>query len=138
MPRPGRDEHEPIRPDRTPHAVEDRLALSLHEHEDLIHSVVDLVADLAARHGVDIAGVCAATCMTWSEIAEQTDGSLLVTLPAPDLNWAASTILAYGPVVEVLDPPELRQLVRDWAKAIANLNGNSMTHENVVTTSIVY
>ena len=77
-------------------------------------------------------------CLSWSEIAEQTDGSLLVTLPAPDLNWAASTILAYGPVVEVLDPPELRQLVRDWAKAIANLYGNSMTHENVGTTSVVY
>ena len=61
----------------------------------------------------------------WSEIEEQPDGSLLVTFPAPDLNWAASTILAYGPVVEVLDPPELRQLVHAWAQAIVNLNGLS-------------
>ena len=76
--------------------------------------------------------------LVWSEFAEQADGSLLVTLPSPDLNWAASTILAYGPLVEVLDPPELRQLVRDWAEAIANLYGNSMTHENVVSTSVVY
>ncbi len=48
----------------------------------------------------------------WSEVAEQSDGSLLVTFPAPDLDWAASTILAYGPTVEVLDPPELRQRVK--------------------------
>jgi predicted DNA-binding transcriptional regulator YafY len=57
----------------------------------------------------------------WSYFAEQPDGSLLVTLPAPDLNWAASTILAYGPVVEVLDPPELRQLVHAWAQSVAEL-----------------
>jgi predicted DNA-binding transcriptional regulator YafY len=57
----------------------------------------------------------------WSDFAEQPDGSLLVTLPAPDLNWAASTILAYGPVVEVLDPPELRQLVHAWAQSVAEL-----------------
>jgi len=57
----------------------------------------------------------------WSEFSEQADGSLLVTLPAPDLNWAASTILAYGPVVEVLDPPELRQLVQAWARALVEL-----------------
>lgn len=68
----------------------------------------------------------------WSEFAEQPDGSLVVTFPAPDLNWAASTILAYGPVVEVLDPPELRQLVQAWAQAIVNLNGNPD-----VTTSVV-
>jgi predicted DNA-binding transcriptional regulator YafY len=73
----------------------------------------------------------------WSEFAEQADGSLLVTLPAPDLNWAASTILAYGPAVEVLDPPELRRLVRTWAQATVDLYGISMDHENVVTTSVV-
>ena len=73
----------------------------------------------------------------WSEFTEQADGSLVVTLPAPDLNWAASTILAYGPAVEVLDPPELRQLVHAWAQATANLYGNSMDPENVVTTSVV-
>jgi predicted DNA-binding transcriptional regulator YafY len=62
----------------------------------------------------------------WSEFAEQMDGSLLVKFPAPDLDWAASTILAYGPVVEVLDPPELRQLVHAWAQAIVDLNGKSL------------
>ena len=76
--------------------------------------------------------------LVWSEFAEQADGSLLVTLMAPDLNWAASTILAYGPVVEVLYPPELRQLVQAWAQEITHLYGNSLDHENVVTTSVVY
>jgi len=57
----------------------------------------------------------------WNEVEEQSDGSLLVTLSAPDLKWAASTILAYGPVVEVLDPPELRQLVQNWAQSVVAL-----------------
>ena len=66
----------------------------------------------------------------WSGFTEQQDGSLLVTLLAPDLNWAASTILAYGPVVEVLDPPELRQLIQSWAQSVADLY--SETKENSV------
>jgi len=66
----------------------------------------------------------------WSEFAEQADGSLLVTFSAPDLTWAARTILAYGPVVEVLDPPELRELVHAWAQAIVNLNG----HKQIMNT----
>ncbi len=57
----------------------------------------------------------------WDVFEEQPDGSVVVTLLTPDLNWAASSALAYGPTVEVLDPPELRQLVRDWAQAIVTL-----------------
>ena len=51
--------------------------------------------------------------------------------------WAATTILAYGPVVKVLGPPELRQLVQAWALAIINLNGNSPDHKEVVKPSVV-
>jgi predicted DNA-binding transcriptional regulator YafY len=43
----------------------------------------------------------------------------MVTLAAPDLRWAASTALAYGPLVEVLEPGELRRMVAEWAQAIA-------------------
>jgi predicted DNA-binding transcriptional regulator YafY len=57
----------------------------------------------------------------WSESEQQSDGSLLVSFPAPNLDWAASTILAYGPTVEVLDPPELRQLVHAWAQKVVEL-----------------
>jgi predicted DNA-binding transcriptional regulator YafY len=57
----------------------------------------------------------------WDAVEELADGSVVVTFSAPDLNWAASTVLAYGPLVEVLGPPELRHLVRDWAQTVAGL-----------------
>ena len=57
----------------------------------------------------------------WDVFEEQADGSVVVTASAPDLNWAASSALAYGPVLEVLDPPELRRLVRNWAQGIVKL-----------------
>ena len=61
----------------------------------------------------------------WGAFDEQPDGAVFVTMLAPDLNWAASSVLAYGPGVEVLDPPELRQIVRDRAQAIVMSNQNS-------------
>ncbi len=53
----------------------------------------------------------------WETVEPQPDGSVIVTFPAPNLEWAASTTLAYGPLVEVIDPPELRQMVQDWLAA---------------------
>jgi predicted DNA-binding transcriptional regulator YafY len=50
----------------------------------------------------------------WESIEEQADGSLIVAFSAPALEWAASTTLAYGPAVEVLETPELRQMVIEW------------------------
>jgi len=50
----------------------------------------------------------------WESIEEQADGSLIVSFSAPALEWAASTVLAYGPAVEVLEPPELRRMVAAW------------------------
>lgn len=50
----------------------------------------------------------------WESVEEQADGSVIVAFSAPGLEWAASTALAYGPAVEVLEPPELRQLVAEW------------------------
>jgi predicted DNA-binding transcriptional regulator YafY len=37
-----------------------------------------------------------------------------VTFPSPTLEWAASTTLAYGPTVEVVEPQELRVMVAEW------------------------
>jgi predicted DNA-binding transcriptional regulator YafY len=54
-------------------------------------------------------------------LEEQPDGAITVTFQAPDLEWAASTALAYGPAVEVLDPPELRGMVAEWAGAVLGL-----------------
>jgi predicted DNA-binding transcriptional regulator YafY len=56
----------------------------------------------------------------WEALEEGLDGSVLVTWFAPDLNWAASSVLAYGPLVTVLEPPVLRQMVADWALSIAH------------------
>jgi predicted DNA-binding transcriptional regulator YafY len=55
----------------------------------------------------------------WDAIEEQPDGSIVACFRTPDLAWAASTILAYGPDVEALEPAALRQMVRDWARSIA-------------------
>ena len=46
---------------------------------------------------------------------------MLVTFSTPDLEWAASTVLAYGPLVTVLEPVELRTKVQEWAQAILAL-----------------
>jgi predicted DNA-binding transcriptional regulator YafY len=55
----------------------------------------------------------------WETLDEQPDGSVEVTLLSPDLYWAASTVLAYGPWVTVIEPEELRKMVAEWAAAIA-------------------
>ena len=57
----------------------------------------------------------------WETIEEQPDGCVVVTFLAPDLGWAASSALAYGPVVTELERMELRQMVSEWAQAIARL-----------------
>ena len=57
----------------------------------------------------------------WESIQEQPDGSLIVVMTAPDVRWAASTALAYGPGVTVLEPEEVRRTMREWAAAIAAL-----------------
>ena len=59
----------------------------------------------------------------WDSLEPQADGSVVVSISSPDLDWAASSVLIYGPLVEVLDPPELRRLLRDWAQAIATKYG---------------
>ena len=38
-----------------------------------------------------------------------------------ELEWTASTVLAHGLIVEVLEPPELRQRVAGRAEAVARL-----------------
>lgn len=54
----------------------------------------------------------------WDEMEEQPDGSTVVTLTVPDLNWAASIVLAYGGLAVAEDPPALRARVREWAGSI--------------------
>ena len=55
----------------------------------------------------------------WDALEEQSDSAVIVTLTMPDLQWAASMALGFGPIVTVLEPEELQQTVRAWANAIA-------------------
>jgi predicted DNA-binding transcriptional regulator YafY len=55
----------------------------------------------------------------WESVRENPDGSVDVVLAAPDLYWLASWVLSFATWVRVLDPPELRALVREWALATA-------------------
>jgi predicted DNA-binding transcriptional regulator YafY len=54
----------------------------------------------------------------WQEVTWQPDGSVIATLPANDLHYAAGMAGSFGPAVTVLDPPELRQMVIEWAQAV--------------------
>jgi predicted DNA-binding transcriptional regulator YafY len=54
----------------------------------------------------------------WSELEAQPDGSLVVSLAAPGLEYAAQFVLSFGPLVAVLEPNELRRLVIERASAM--------------------
>jgi len=55
----------------------------------------------------------------WETLEEQADGSVIVTLAVPNLEWAARTVLSYAPHAVVLEPEDLRSLVRERALTIA-------------------
>lgn len=57
---------------------------------------------------------------SWETTAEQPDGSLVVTFGATDLEWAARVALWYGPQVTVLEPEELRLLLGELARTLAD------------------
>jgi predicted DNA-binding transcriptional regulator YafY len=57
----------------------------------------------------------------WEAVEQLPDGSVRATFSAPDLIWAASLTLSYGPAVTIEEPEELRRLVGEWAQAVAQL-----------------
>ena len=57
----------------------------------------------------------------WEAFQEKPDGSVVVTMLAPDLAWLASTALSFGPLVTVLEPQELRWMVHEWASAVSEM-----------------
>jgi predicted DNA-binding transcriptional regulator YafY len=69
--------------------------------------------------GVEVAHLALSTPAAWEEISPQADGSVIVSTALPDLYWAASLALSYGPAATVLEPEELRRMVSDWARQIA-------------------
>lgn len=74
--------------------------------------------DVRLRFFAQAAYIARANQSYWESLEEQKDGSIIVTFSAPDLNWAASSVLSYGPAVTALEPPALQKLVREWAKKI--------------------
>lgn len=66
----------------------------------------------------------------WDAVDQQPDGSVTITMSTPDLQWAASTALAYGPIATVLEPEELRRMVSEWAEAVAAQYARVIQEEN--------
>jgi predicted DNA-binding transcriptional regulator YafY len=62
---------------------------------------------------------------SWEEIAEQPDGSVIVTFAAANMEFAVSTVLAYSGSAIALEPPELCLLVRERAEAIEKQYSNA-------------
>jgi predicted DNA-binding transcriptional regulator YafY len=62
----------------------------------------------------------------WQELEEAPDGSVVVTLVSPNLPWAAVTIMGFGPTFVVEGPPELRDLVAEWAGAMARMHAGTL------------
>jgi predicted DNA-binding transcriptional regulator YafY len=61
----------------------------------------------------------------WDSLTENPDGGVDVILSAPDLPWLASMTISFADWVTVLDPPELREMVRAWARSVVELYDTS-------------
>jgi len=85
--------------------------------KDELETQIQIIARL--RFDSAFANLVAENHSYWQSVETKPDGSVEVTFPSPTLEWAASTTLAYGPAVEVLEPPELRRLVAEWIKVAA-------------------
>jgi predicted DNA-binding transcriptional regulator YafY len=64
------------------------------------------------------AGIARAGRAGWETLDELPDGSVEVSVAAPDLIWLASLALSFGPLVTVTGPDELRRMVCEQAAAI--------------------
>lgn len=54
----------------------------------------------------------------WESIQENPDGSVDAVLTSPDLTFLASMTMSFGPWVTVIEPQELKDLVREWAQSM--------------------
>jgi len=73
------------------------------------------------RFNAEAAHVALSNRSYWETVTEEPDGSAVVTFSAPEMYWAASMVLAYGPIVEVLEPPALQAVLGEWALAISEI-----------------
>ena len=49
---------------------------------------------------------------------QETDGSYIISVRWPEDNWVYGTILSFGEYIEVLEPPHVREIIREKAKKI--------------------
>ncbi len=70
------------------------------------------------RFSAEMAFLVQESAFTWHEVEQAPDGSITAVMDVPDLTWAASTAMSFGPGVEVLEPARVRREVKKWAKAI--------------------
>jgi len=75
---------------------------------------------VAVRFEADVAHVVRERKEEWQHLAENEDGSVLLTFDASDLAWPCRWVMAYQDRATVLSPPELTTMVRDTARAIAS------------------
>lgn len=73
------------------------------------------------RFKPEAAHIVAENRILWESVEGQADGGVIVTMAASDLRWLASMALSFANLVTVLEPPELQEMVRDWARATADL-----------------
>jgi predicted DNA-binding transcriptional regulator YafY len=59
----------------------------------------------------------------WDRLEEQPDGSIITSLTLSDVETAAGIVMHHAYLAEVLEPAELRELVRERARAIAARQG---------------
>ena len=50
---------------------------------------------------------------------EGADGSYIISVHWPEDNWAYGTILSFGEYIEVIEPPHVREIIREKAKIIS-------------------
>jgi proteasome accessory factor C len=73
-------------------------------------------ADVSVRLRLRPAARWVAEYYASTDLVEEADGSVEVSLPARRLGWIALLLLRLGRDAEVLDPPELAEQVRDLAR----------------------
>lgn len=56
----------------------------------------------------------------WDALEEQPDGSIIITFEIPDIEVAATIVMSYGYLAHILEPAELRELVGQRAREMAD------------------
>lgn len=55
------------------------------------------------------------------QVTLQQDGTMIVKVSWPEDDWVYGTILSYGEDVEVLEPPHIREIIKEKAKGIQQM-----------------